>query len=280
VLALVRRWTADALGTVRAPNRRLHRDLIVLGFFLHEVLILMNRITQTSFLVALLTLAASSTVLAGDDLFTEDFTTSSSGWVNFNTSAFLTQFATGGPDGGAYATGPRAFGSLTAGNLTIIHRARYDDPYFASGGAFKRDWEADGIREVRAFVRHNMPESLNYVMRVAATPLFPGAVYSGSQSVPSGVWTEVLFNVSPGNPTELSTEGEPWSSIFSDVGHLQFGVIVPGGHVGDTTSYDFDVDKVTISTPEPATLISLATALVGVSCSFRRSGFRTSRYRS
>ncbi len=238
----------------------------------------MKRITKTLFVFAVLVLAASSTACADIvDFFTEDFTTSSSGWVNFNTSAFLTHVPSGGPDGGAYATGPRVFGSLTAGNITIIHRARYDDPYFASGGAFHRDWDAQGIRRVSALVRHDMPEPLDYIVRVAASPLFPGAIYSAAESVPSGVWTEIHFDVTAGNPSELSTEGQPWNSIFSDVGHLQFGVTVPGGHSGDLKSYTFDLDKVTISTPEPASMISAATALVGMSCLVRRRNARKSR---
>jgi hypothetical protein len=204
-------------------------------------------------------------------IFTEDFTDNSANWANFNSGGFLTHFATGGPDGGAYASGPRVFGSLVAGNITVIHRARYD--FGASGGAFNRDWVADGIRVVTANVRHNLPGPATYFVRVAHEDFFPGGSYLATQEVLPNTWTELFFDVSANSPQLAgpdALEGEPWSSTFSNVGHVQFGVIVPGGLTGNTNPFTFDIDKVSILTPEPSTIAIAGLGLVGATCGLHR----------
>jgi hypothetical protein len=58
-------------------------------------------------------------------------------------------------------------------------------------------------------------------------------------------------------------EGSTWTDVFGDIGHLQFGVVVPSGHAADSTAYSFSIDKVTISTPEPASVALAVAGLIG-----------------
>jgi hypothetical protein len=53
-------------------------------------------------------------------------------------------------------------------------------------------------------------------------------------------------------------EGFDWNTVFSNIGHMQFGVNIPPSLVGSSTAFMFDLDKVQVSlVPEPAA-VSLA----------------------
>ena len=218
----------------------------------------MNRVLLFAFCVASSLSFAQHSALGNTTIFTEDFTDSSARWANFSTTAVLDYSATGGPDGGAFASGPRAFGTLTPGNITVILRARHEDPWNASDDAFHRNWNADGIRRVSAYVMHDLPEALRYFVRVAGPGGFPGGTFASLSTVPANEWTKIDFDVSansPQLPSPDALEGQPWEATFNDVGHVQFGVYVPTGYSGNSTAYRFSIDKVTIATPEPASAI-------------------------
>jgi hypothetical protein len=207
----------------------------------------------------------------GEILFTEDFTNSSAGWANFNSTALLTHHASGGPDGGAYASGPRTFSGQTAGNTPVTLRARHDDPWNASGDAFKRNWNADGIRQIGAWVKHDVPNSdLQFFARVAGPIGFPGHIYGSTTTVAPDTWTYLTFDVSPSSAQLLSPEGSDWLTVFNDVGHLQFGPIVPAGFDTDPAVFNFSIDKVSIATPEPTSLVLLAGGTIGLVALSRR----------
>lgn len=216
-----------------------------------------------------LLLAIASPALATYDLYTEDFTGSSANWANFNSSGSLSHFATGGPDGGGYASGPRSFAGLASGptDTTVILRARPGGIWNSSSNAFSRNWQAEGIGQVSASVRHNMGVDLTYFLRVAAGVGSPGHVYTSGITVPSGQWTSLTFDVSRNSTQLVSPENGTWETVFGgDVArHVQFGVFVPGGFSADSTAYSFDVDKVTITAPEPASAtISILGLIVAV----------------
>ena len=207
---------------------------------------------------------------AARDLYIEDFTASAANWANFNSSGTLTHFASGGPDGGGYASGPRSFSGLPNGptDVTVILRARPGGIWNSSNNEFSRNWAAEGISDVSAYVRHDAPVPLTYFLRVAAGVGSPGHVYTAGISVPSGQWTPISFNVLPTSPQLVSPENGTWETVFGgDVArHVQFGVFVPTGFSADATAFNFAIDKVTISTPEPASAALSVMALMGSTC--------------
>jgi hypothetical protein len=204
---------------------------------------------------------------AKDVVFMEDFNGSSASWVNFNSSAFLNYSAAGGPDGGSYASGPRNFNGLIPGNQTIILRAR--DDFDSSGDAFTRDWLADDITDVNLWVRHDYTGPLTYVMRVAAEGNFPGIIYTADDGpVPANQWTQINFDVSRFSSSVLGDEGGTYSQTYQKVGFVTFGVIVPSGALN--TPYTFDIDKVAILSPEPASAAMSLVGLVGFAFTHRR----------
>lgn len=160
-------------------------------------------------------------------------------------------------------------------------RARHDNPWNSSGDAFRRNWEAEGIRRVSAYVKHDFTDPLNYFMRVAfAGPMgaFPGGTYLATTPVAPNTWTQLTFDVSPNSPQlpPGGLEGATWHDVFKDVGFVTFGVAIPNGQAANAAFYNFGIDKVTISTPEPSSVLLAATAIVGFAATSRR---RTRRLR-
>ena len=45
--------------------------------------------------------------------------------------------------------------------------------------------------------------------------------------------------------------------------HVQFGVFVPTGFADNATAFNFNIDKVTIATPEPTTAALSILGLIG-----------------
>lgn len=215
---------------------------------------------------------------AKDVVFVEDFTTNSANWANYNSSAFLTYSATGGPDGGSYASGPRNFNNLFPGMTTIMLRARHDEPFNSSGDAFKRNWLEDDITDVNLWVRHDFTAPLTYIMRVASESNGNGHVYQADGlPVQPNTWTQINFNVANGSPSLLSNEGSTYSQAYSNVGFVTFGVFVPSGlptnvngSINNDVTYNFDIDKVAILSPEPTAAALVGISLLGLAFGSRR----------
>ena len=159
-------------------------------------------------------------------------------------------------------------------DVAVVFRARPEAIWNSSGGAFIRDYSADGIGMVSAYVRHNVPDPLTFFVRVATGPGSPGHVYSAGIDVPPNVWTKISADVSPDSPQLLSSEGSNWNSVFPAARHLQIGVVTPLGYGGIDTAYTFDVDKVTLSTPEPTAAALAAVGFVAMAFSTRRQNRR------
>ena len=189
--------------------------------------------------------------------YTEEFTSDSANWANFNTSGLLTHVASGGPDGGAYASGPLSFFERTNDPPPVVHRARTD--LNASGGAFFGNWMTAGARKLRVHVRHDAPTPLNYFVRIASGFGFPGATAVAFQPVAGNQWTELVFDLSPTSPQIVTFEDSDWPTVFGNVTGLQFGVMTPGTLVNDQTVYAFDLDRVTV-VPEPSSLVLVVVA--------------------
>jgi len=235
-----------------------------------------------AFLVAALSLVAtSSSSWAVTVPFVEDFTNNNAGWANFNSSGFATYNATGGPDGGAYISGPRTLTGLTPGNTAIALRARFDDPWNSSGDAFAGNWQFAGARKLSAWVQHDIPTPVNFFVRAAGQANFPGHIYVeglGTDAntwkfVQPNTWTQVFFDMSKFSTQLLNSEGGTWNGVFgppNGVGHVQLGVIVPAGYSADTTTFNISVDKVSLSTPEPTSAILAVVGIIGFVATTRR----------
>ena len=192
--------------------------------------------------------------------FTEDFPSDSAHWRDAFGLAELGWQATGGPDGGSYAFGTFNFVHSNENDTPAILRAH--DEWNSSNNAFVGDWLADGVTQFSVMVRHDAPVPLTYFVRFAGPANFPGAAGVGFVPVMPGAWTPITIDIDPNNPA-IVLEGVPFDAVFSNIGHVQIGVMVPADLAGLDQTFTFDVDKVSI-VPEPAALALLVVGLVGL----------------
>lgn len=216
------------------------------------------------------TLALTANLHAVTVPFTETFETSAANWVNFNSSQFLTHSPSGGFDGGGYASGTLSFEGRAVGATPITLRGRNVEN--ASNGNFIGDWATAGAQQINAFVRHDAPAPLDFFFRAAGPQNFPGAIFQSDVTVSPGEWTRIVFDISSDSPQVVSFEGSSWDTIFSNIGHVQFGVFVPDGLSADTTLYNFDLDNATVTNvPEPTTLAAATVFFAFIAFARRRS---------
>lgn len=198
--------------------------------------------------------------------FQEDFASSSALWANFNSSALLTFNATGGPDGSSYASGSFNFVDSAVGAGPVLLRGETTPGGPASGGQFFGNWITDGVREFRAFVRHDATVPVTFFTRFADSVNFPGATAVQFAPVLPNTWTELVFAIKPSSLNFVTFEGQSFATVFDSIGRLQIGVSTPAALAGVDQNITFDLDKVTINTPEPTTLLlSCLGALWGLS---------------
>jgi len=182
--------------------------------------------------------------------FAEDFSSGMAGW-RFSNSVDLTAVPSGGADDSPYVSHTFAFSTLAnpMATSTLIFRAQ--DEFNSSGQQYVGNWIAAGVNEVTAFVRHTASEPLVFNARFANAANFPGASYL-SAAVPAGVWTQLTFDVTSTSPQNVTYEGTDYNTVFSSIGHIQFGVNIPASLQGATTPFSFDLDTVRVNIPEPA----------------------------
>lgn len=222
------------------------------------------RILLTASLFALRFAAGS---LGQTVVFTEEFTSGPANWAEGPAPfGWLDHVPSGGPDGGAYVTDTR---SITGpGDYTLF---RGHDAYDSSGDAFAGDWIDAGYSELSAYVRHSAPVPLTYFARLSTrttSPFvsdnFPAALAIEFAPVPPGEWTRLSFDVSPGSPQLVSYEGSSYGQVFSDITNVQFGFSIPDGVDVVAADVVFDLDKVSLAVPEPASGAMLAMLLAAV----------------
>jgi hypothetical protein len=171
----------------------------------------------------------------------------------------LNHVASGGPDGGSYASASTAL----AGTSMVLFRAQ--DEFNSSAHALEGNWIADGAGEFSAFVRHNAPMPLTYFARFSGPGNSPGGIAVKFAPVISGVWTQLKFAINPGNPEFVTFEGSSFSTVFTNIGHLQLGVNVPAALAGNITQYTFDIDKASLAAPVPEPTAFVASVIAGMS---------------
>ncbi|MFO0688341.1 MAG: PEP-CTERM sorting domain-containing protein [Myxococcota bacterium] len=225
-----------------------------------------NRIGTWIGIVALM-LASEAGALTAP--FTESFDTSVSGWES-SANAPLAFIASGGADGGGYASGSYNYFNYASGFGAgpIVLRASFADT--PSGGAFIGDWIAGAVGTVTAMVRHDAPEALAFNLRLAQPANFPGAFFAGSVLVPANVWTQVSWSLDPSAPN-CTPETISCAAALTNIGTLQIGTNAPAGLIDDDVAYTIDVDQVSLSVvPEPGTALLFGLGLGGLAATGRR----------
>jgi hypothetical protein len=112
------------------------------------------------------------------------------------------------------------------------------------------------VTQVRAFVRHDAPVPLSWVLRVATTANFPGAVFTppGTTVAPDS-WQEIVFTIDPASPDCTPESGNPsftCEDALDVVAHFQLGVDAPEEVIEDEVFVTVDVDRVRLLSGECA----------------------------
>ncbi len=184
--------------------------------------------------------------------FVEHFDSGNANW-RLNSSTAATQVIDGS---NTYITVARNFESLSAGSGAVLLRAQ--DEFNSSNHAFEGNYLTDGVISVSALFRHNLPEAAELFVRFANPNNFPGATAEVTSLVSPNVWTPITIQINAANSEFVTFEGSDFNTIFSNIGHLQFGVNIPASVAGTATNYGFDLDTVSIvatgAAPEPSSL--------------------------
>ncbi len=233
-----------------------------------------HRFTTLGITIALITVAAAASAQATLVPFTENFTSGPADWRQANGTTDLAWNAAGGPAGSSYASAAFNFQAQAPDAQSLVIRAH--DEYGSSGGAFVGNWLADGVDGFSVWVRHNTPMPLTYFVRYASPVNFPGAASVQFVPVLPNTWTQLNFNIAFGDPN-LTLEGPPtpafFNSVFSNIGHVQVGVVTPAALAGSATNYAFDIDQPSI-VPEPASIALVGLASCGILLRRRRNAGR------
>jgi hypothetical protein len=167
----------------------------------------------------------------------------------------------GGPGGATDAYITTDFAFADAGETgAVLFRA--EDGFGSSDNNFFGDWIADGVGEVRFSFRHNAPAPVQLFGRFTG-PANVGAIGLVFQPVLPNTWTEVSIPITPANPAFIYEGPFGFDDVFTNIAHLQIGMLPPMGFEDDPTPYTFDTDAVSIL-PAPGGLLVLATAAFGV----------------
>lgn len=192
--------------------------------------------------------------------FTEGFDHDDAKWGTANGVLGLDYLGTGGADDRGYVSDTVNFSALADDDVLVLFRAQ--DEFGSSDGAFEGDWVSGGVTELSAFVRHNGLVPISFFGRVSTALNFPGAMAVQFAPVLPNTWTRLSFTIDEYNPSFVTFEGSDFPTIFSDVGHVQFGVSTPAGFGGTDVPITFDLDQISIIVPEPATMTILLLASV------------------
>ncbi len=219
----------------------------------------MNTSTKTA-ITAILAFSTATTAAASIDVpWTETFADDPADWFNGSGDALADWASDGGIDGAGdgYLTADLDFSSLTVGQTPILFRGQ--DEFNSSANAFVGDWIASGADHISFWVRHDADAPIAFFLRLATPDNFPAANAVQFVPVAPGTWTQVTFDLVPGNP-QLIFEGpaSTYESVFSNIGHIQLGLTVPESLAGSPDTFTFDFDQVNIPAPGALALLPIA----------------------
>lgn len=215
--------------------------------------------------VAVTCLFALTSANAQNVVFTESFSSDTSGWATTNVQVPTYQ-PTGGADGDGYIeseslTFDGDFSSAFGGPATaVLFRAR--DEFDSSDGAFFGNWIDENFVGLSFSIRHNATRPLQFFGRFASPNNQFGASVANGQSVPPGQWVDVVLDASRGSSEIVSFgaaggQPDPYAAIFGDIGRLQISGFQPFGLSPPELQADllFELDNVQLlAVPEPATI--------------------------
>lgn len=211
------------------------------------------RYFATTMAIAAFALPAAASVTS----FTETFATDASNWTSGDNSA-LNWFSTGALDGSSYASSTLDLNTAGPFGLTLLRGQANTN---ASNGAFVGDYLSSGINRLEFDFRHDAGQDLNIALRVSTPMNFPGFAVELNESVASGEWVTLSFDLFFGNPL-ITFEGPPspeaFASVMNNVGNLQISANRPDGLTTPLLA-NFDVDNVRI-VPAPSALGMLSVA--------------------
>ena len=209
---------------------------------------------------AFVTLALSSSARAGSGIppYTETFDSDAANWTNFNNSATLDWFSSGGPDGSAYASGTYNLQNASGFFPPVVLRAQSQSN--ASGGAFVGNWIESGVIAFSFDIRHDLSEALTITGRFATPQNNPGAATESAIEVLPNTWTRVTFDLTPDSKDIISFGSGNYESIFSNIGNIQIGFNVPSGLAGQDILLRLDIDNAAMIIPSPGTIALLGLA--------------------
>lgn len=196
-------------------------------------------------IVALVCAAASPAFAVAP--FAEGFDSSSSNWFNADSSTPVAWNASG-----QFATTSYNFAGSAENATPAFFRAQ--DEFGSSGNAFVGNYIADGVTQLTYEVRHDADVPLTFFARIATPGNYPAVAAVEFVPVLPNTWTTITINITDPNPSFIY-EGPPstFGSVFSGVGHIQIGVMVPSALAMQDTTVAFDLDNVTI-VPAPTAL--------------------------
>jgi MYXO-CTERM domain-containing protein len=184
--------------------------------------------------------------------FTEDFDLDSANWYDADGLNPVSWVASGGPDGGAFASTVVTVPDPLPPTGLIVFRGQ--DEFNSSGGAFEGDWIADGVSQFSFWLRHDGPAPLDVFGRFASPLNFPGAAGVSFVPVLPDTWTEIVIDIAPTSP-QIVLEGPiSFDDVFSNIGNVQVGILPSDAFINQTITVD--LDKVSI-TPAPGGLLLL-----------------------
>jgi len=195
--------------------------------------------------------ASSSSALAANVPFTEDFSTDAANWFTGDSAGPLSFSATGGPDGpnDSFVSGTLNFANAVPGSTPIAFRGQ--DNFGSSNGAFAGNWITGGVSELSFSIRHNGPVPIPFFVRYAG-PGNPGPAAISLLGAPvlPNTWTDIVV---PIDPSEFFIFEGPltFESVFSSIARLQIGVLVDAPYAGLDADFTFDIDDIAII-PSPA----------------------------